>query len=161
MSSPGSARRFLGTVFVITLVAYVGLYALDTWVRTRRGPWIVSFERDAVGAPALRISQPTLGVQDVRVLFPGESATNMPAVIRFDRPSQAVPWGTVVFSDTTYLPGTITLQAFGHEVELLPRALFLNRRAVVWQSGQTHELRPSDRPATLAPPAKPQKAPSR
>lgn len=161
MSSPGSARRFIALVFLITLVAYVGLYLLDHWMRTRRGPWTVSFERDAEGMPAMRISQPALGLQDVRVRFRGEFVTNPSAVIRFEGPLQTVPWGTVVFSDTTYLPGTVTVQAFGHEIELLPRTLFLNRRAVAWQSGQTHELRPSDRPATLAPPTKPKKTPAR
>jgi hypothetical protein len=50
-----------------------------------------------------------------------------------------------------FLPGTVTLDCFGHEVELLPRVLVLNRRQVPWKSHTTNEL---DASAKLPPEAR-------
>ena len=38
--------------------------------------------------------------------------------------------------DTTFLPGTLTFQFFGHEIELLPRVLVLDRQEHPWRSGE-------------------------
>ena len=47
----------------------------------------------------------------------------------------AVPFGQVLFTDLTYLPGTVSFEVFGHEVELLPRTLIVDRQEVPWKSG--------------------------
>ena len=44
-----------------------------------------------------------------------------------------VPFGNCVFMDTTFLPGTITFQLFGHEIELLPRVLVIDRQEHPWR----------------------------
>jgi len=44
-----------------------------------------------------------------------------------------VPFGKCVFMDTTFLPGTVTFELFGHEIELLPRALIIDRQEHSWQ----------------------------
>jgi hypothetical protein len=44
-----------------------------------------------------------------------------------------VPFGQCVFMDTTFLPGTLTLQLFGHEIELLPRVLVVDRQEHPWR----------------------------
>jgi hypothetical protein len=36
--------------------------------------------------------------------------------------------------DTTFLPGTLTLQVFGHEIELLPRVLVVDLKEHSWHS---------------------------
>jgi hypothetical protein len=35
--------------------------------------------------------------------------------------------------DTTFLPGTLTFELFSHEIELLPRALIIDRQDHPWQ----------------------------
>ena len=44
-----------------------------------------------------------------------------------------VPFGKCVFMDTTFMPGTVTFDLFGHEIELLPRALIIDRQDHPWQ----------------------------
>jgi hypothetical protein len=78
------------------------------------------------------------------MVFPGTNLPGLPAavVVRFDGPSRraAPPFGSVKFLDTTVLPGTVTLDLFGHEVELLPRTLIVDKREHPWSSGQRIEL---------------------
>jgi hypothetical protein len=52
--------------------------------------------------------------------------------------------------DTTFQPGTVTFQLFGHEIELLPRTLVLDRQEHGWQSGEIIALNappPTNAPA--------------
>ncbi len=51
-----------------------------------------------------------------------------------------VPFGKCIFLDTTSLPGTVVLDLFGHEIELLPRALIIDRQERPWRSDTTIEL---------------------
>ena len=50
----------------------------------------------------------------------------------------------------TVLPGTVTLEFAGHEVELLPRTLYLNRRPHPWQSEGRTLLEAGDKRAEAA-----------
>src|SRR5690606_26083675 len=68
-----------------------------------------------------------------------------PAVVRFDTPFKPVPFGKVVFDDLMYLPGTVVLHCFGHEVQMLPRALFLNRRERAWNATNQWDVQPSEK----------------
>jgi hypothetical protein len=43
--------------------------------------------------------------------------------------------------DTTFLPGTLTLRAFGHEIEFLPRVMIIDHEEHPWKPGETIELR--------------------
>ncbi len=48
-----------------------------------------------------------------------------------------VPFGTCVFMDTTFLPGTVSFtNIFGHDIELLPRVLIIDRQEHAWKSGE-------------------------
>jgi len=47
-----------------------------------------------------------------------------------------VPFGKCVFMDTTFLPGTLAFEFFGHELELLPRALMVDHQEHPWVSGR-------------------------
>jgi len=53
-----------------------------------------------------------------------------------------VPMGSCLFMDTTFLPGTVTFQLAGHEIELLPRVLIIDRQEHPWVSGSTITLHP-------------------
>ena len=82
-------------------------------------------------------------------------ATNSPVTLVFSQPKPVpyeVPFGNCVFMDTTFLPGTITFQFFGHEIELLPRVLVIDRQEHPWRRDAVVAL-PRGQPAP--PQAKP------
>jgi hypothetical protein len=131
--------RHLAVPFAIAVVVYVISYSWIEHRRTRKGPWEVAFTNDASGTPALVINQPSLAITNLQITFPGETnRTN--ASVRFKTP-QEVPWdlpyGKCVFMDTTFLPGTITIDLFGHEIELIPRVLTIDQKEMPWGSNKT------------------------
>lgn len=69
--------------------------------------------------------------------------------VRFNEPRVRPGFGEVRFQDATYMPGTVTLLAFNHEVELIPRGLVLDRQERPWQPGLTVELAPTNQPPPL------------
>jgi len=130
--------RHLAIPFAIALVVYAISY---TWIehrRTRKGPWEVTFTNDLSGAPALVINQPSLAITNLQITFPRETArTN--ATLSFRIPQQVpwdLPYGKCVFMDTTFLPGTITIDLFGHEIELIPRVLTIDQKEIPWESNK-------------------------
>lgn len=134
--------------FSITLLGYVLVYQADRWLRLRRGPWQVTFDLAPNGAPLILIDQPKLGIARARLEFPGETAPPFPApqTLAFDSPLQTnLPFGRTLFLDTTYLPGAVTMDLFGHEIELLPRTLVLNRKEVPWSTARTLTLTPAEK----------------
>ncbi len=133
---------------LITVLLYAAGFWLDQHLRNRRGPWAVEFARARDGAPLLVIRQDQLDIHNVQIRFRGENAPEKATTVRFDAPDRPVPWGRVKYEDLTYLPGVVTLEVFGHEIELLPRTLYVNRHAVGWNSGTNITLTASERPAT-------------
>jgi hypothetical protein len=167
MESKGPAKHFI-LAFLLALVGYVFFYQSIEHRRIRRGPWQVTFTHGAAGAPAIVIDQPSLAITNVQIRFPGETlpATNAPNAFASDhsRPNSPitdhqspatavlfaqprpvpceVPFGKCVFMDTTFLPGTLTFELFGHEIELLPRALIIDRQDHPWQPDAVITLPP-------------------
>lgn len=136
--------RRAGGLFAVCAVLYFGgFWVLQHW-RVRRGPWEVTFRTSPAGVPEIEIAAPALGVRGVCVEFPGArlAAPLAGVTIRFDDPARrtAVPFGQVKFLDTTFLPGTVTFDLFGHEVELLPRTLIVDKREHAWRAGQRLSL---------------------
>lgn len=125
-----SLRNLLLGAGLAALIFYVAGFSLNEYLRWRRGPWEVRFEPG--NEPRLIVSQPHLGITDVTLVFPGEAVVGSTTVVRFETPRQAVPFGAVKYDDLTYLPGVVTLDLFGHEIELLPRTLYVNRRPIPW-----------------------------
>ncbi|MBI3415059.1 MAG: hypothetical protein HY043_07025 [Verrucomicrobia bacterium] len=142
--------------FLIALIGYFAFYACDAHLRQRHGPWRVTFAKDDEGNPSLVINDPRLNITGVRIVFVGERAalTNAPAEVVFDRPLQPVPFGKVIFEELMWLPGTVTLDLFGHEVQLLPRVLTINRKEFAWRTGAEFRLTATDKlpPEMLRPP---------
>jgi hypothetical protein len=132
---------------ILAMALYVVSYSSIEYLRQRKGGWQVMFSSDASGEPAVRVTQPALSLTDIQFRFPGEkiSASNLHQTIVFDHPITNVPFGRVVFIDTTFLPGTVTFDLFGHEVELLPRVLIVNKREVPWQSNQSLNFSPDEK----------------
>jgi hypothetical protein len=138
-------------VFLGALVFYVVTYS---WIEHRRhvkGPWTVEFQ-SADATPRLIVHQPFLNISNVTLRFPGESlpadydALRRP-VVRFDQPEVPVPFGEVIYEDLTFLPGVVTFNLFGHEIELLPRVLIINKKEIPWASQVTIDLDPAAKPA--------------
>ncbi len=132
----------IAITFVLALGFYFAAYRWLSGCQTGRGPWEVMFTNDVAGVPEIVIAQPGLGVSNVHVRFPGEhfAASNAPAKVVFSTPKTPVPAGQLIYDDLMFLPGTVTLDLFGHEVELLPRTLVLNRAPAGWTNNTTHTL---------------------
>lgn len=154
-SSP--AWRHFAIPGVVALVGYVSLYWMDSRLRVSKGPWEVTFRQDTQGSPSLDIQHPTLGIRNVSIRLIGERLVpplGAPTQVRFDAPRRPLPFGTNVFDDLMYLPGTVVLHCFGHEIQMLPRGLFLDRKEYPWSESTNYNLVASDKLPSLDPPKK-------
>jgi hypothetical protein len=92
------------------------------------------------GAPALLINQPSLAITNLQITFAGQTSNNSSnAVMILDTPKPVpydIPFGKCVFMDTTFLPGTIVFDLFGHEIQLIPRVLTIDKKDIPWQSNE-------------------------
>jgi hypothetical protein len=91
--------------------------------------------------PAIVVNQPSLGLTNVTLVFEGKTVvTSTNSVdVAFRVPKQTpfqVAFAECVFEDLTFLPGTVTLQAYDHEIELLPRVLVIDQQEHPWKSGE-------------------------
>ena len=139
------ALRHFGFAFLAAVALYAVVF---TWIehrRVRNGPWTVEFGASPGGMPAITIRQPRLSLTNIQIVFSeAGSPSNPPVSLDFREARKVpfeVPYGRCVFLDTTFLPGTVTLQLFGHEIELLPRTLILDHQERAWNSGQTLTVR--------------------
>jgi hypothetical protein len=149
MKRDNPAKHFI-VAFLIALLGYLLVYHFIENRRTRKGPWQVTFTNSPAGSPAIVINQPALSISNVQIQFPSEIITNNLSSFTnyqsrvtnhflFNQPKPVpydVPFGKCVFMDTTFQPGTLTFQFFGHEIELLPRVLVLDRQEHAWKSGE-------------------------
>jgi hypothetical protein len=143
-------RKFF-SVFIATLFLYVTVYGGCEAYRRRNGAWQLTFDKLPDGTPQLRIDHPRiLGASPVSLNFPGEVAprvTNGPITYVYSRPdTNSTPFGPILFLDTSTLPGNITLNAFGHVVEMVPRTLFVNLHEVPWTPGTNITLSATNKP---------------
>jgi hypothetical protein len=146
-SSP--LKRF-ALVFVITLVGYWLAYHAIEHRRNRKGPWSVTFTNTPAGAPCILVNQTALRLTNVQITFIeiSVSPTNQSATLSFSQPREVpydVPFGKCIFMDTTFLPGTVTFQLLGHEIELLPRVLLIDHSEFPWHSNTNIVLRQTGR----------------
>ncbi|MBU6398762.1 MAG: hypothetical protein KGS61_00455, partial [Verrucomicrobia bacterium] len=144
--SEGMLKLFL-SAFVIAVFAYVSFFSCDAFLRTRYGPWQVTFESDAAGTPAIVINEPKVGVTNVKMIFSGEKVAErqMATDVALNIPRKPVPFGKVIFDDLMYQPGNVTFDLFGHEIQLLPRALTVNKKEIPWRANTTLTLSPKDK----------------
>ena len=142
MNDEGSKSvKTFAALFIGTLFLYVTIYGGCTAVRQRGGPWVMFQDRAADGTPVVRLEHhKLLAAGGVTLSFPGEHApdrfTNAPLMTIFITPNtNALPFGPVEFVDTTFLPGTIAVDVFGHLLEAVPRTLYLDGREIPWVAG--------------------------
>ena len=147
--TPDSLPKHLALAFLLALVAYAVFYSTIEHRRTRLGPWQVSFKTDGRGTPAIFINQPSLAITNQEIAFAGGHASSTGTVmLRFSEARPVpfdVPFGQCLFLDTMSLPGTVVLNLFGHQLQLLPRALTIDGTERSWRSGETIALSPTNR----------------
>ena len=135
--------KAVATAFLVTLVVYFVAFGSIEHLRTHKGPWKVTFTHDNTGAPAIVINEPKLNISNVTIDFPREETSATNSTLDFARPKQVpfeVPFGQCIFMDTTFQPGTVVFNFFGHEIQLIPRVLTIDKKEYPWQSGTTFAL---------------------
>ncbi|SRR5258705_5016326 len=145
MKSEGVLKSLVFVGLIVLALYSVFFYAIESCRRVQ-GPWQVTFATNT-GGPVIEIAQPRLHIA-CAVAFPGEAVTTtnpLPAIVLFDRPKKPVPFGKVIYEDLTQLPGVVTFDLFGHEVELLPRVLIVNKRQIKWNSQTPIDLWPTNK----------------
>ncbi len=155
LAMPTPAFRPIKTFILIglvTLILYITLFYLIEQRRYRNGPWELTFSQvDAT--PALIINHPKLRLTNIMILFAeGTAVTNLPQTISFRQGQVApldLPFGKCIFLDTLFLPGTVTCEIFGNEIQILPRTMTINRRERPWQSHEKILL--TNRPSATLP----------
>jgi len=145
----GSLPKLLIGAGLMALLLYVAGFTLNQHLRARRGPWEVTFQAAPGGDTRIRVVQPALGIGPIDITFAGQPYTNEAMTVLFDAPRKAVPIGRVKYDELTFLPGVVTLDLFGHEIELLPRTLYVNRQPREWSAGPDLILIPHERPNSL------------
>ena len=146
MKSDGPLKHLV-IAFLIAAACYALFYPTIEHRRVRKGPWQVTFANNSEGVPTVTINQPKLAITNVQLVFPEQAALSNQSQTNFSfRQPQPVPYpvpmGSCLFMDTTFLPGTVTFQLAGHEIELLPRVLIIDRQEHPWVSGSTITLHP-------------------
>ena len=140
-------------MFAVVLLAYLAVFHGIEYARNRKGPWKVDFMTDAEGRPAIGVFHEHLKLS-AHLAFPDEKVarTNFWERVAFDRPKKPVPFGKIIYEDLTFLPGVVTFDLFGHEVEFLPRVLIVNKREAAWNGMVS--LFATNKPAVPPKPAK-------
>lgn len=138
-------------LFIITLFIYITAFGACQAYRRRNGAWSLTFTHQTNGNPLLRIDHPKiLGPNPVTLEFPGEVSprSDLPITAVFNQPiTNRMPFGPILFIDSSILPGTVTLNAFGHAVEMIPRTLFLDFKEFGWPAGSNIIVAASNKPA--------------
>lgn len=131
---------------VIALVFYAVLWNSFEYLRTRKGPWAITFIANTNEPPAIVINQKSLGISNLKLVFEGAQTPPLPEpkTVYFDHPQMNGPFGKWIFDDLMFQPGTVTLEMFGHEVEFLPRVLYIDRKEIPWRSDDVIIVKPKE-----------------
>jgi len=148
MKRPAVAGKLL-ILSALVLIAYAASYAFIQHRRVAKGPWEVTFTREA-DAPILVVNQIRLGIANVRFVFADAQASmDVAQTLRFAEARPVpfeLPFGKCLFLDPLFLPGTVVFEMFGHEIQLLPRVLTIDRVEHPWHSDATINLTATNQP---------------
>ena len=61
-----------------------------------------------------------------------------------------VPFGECIYQDLMFLPGVVTMNLLGHEIELMPRTLVIDKKEVPWSTPGSRIVVPSSAEGTDA-----------
>lgn len=126
-------------VFLCTVLGYLAVFYWIEHQRRKDGPWQATFTtRD--GLPTLLVNHPKLGLTNITIQFADAIApTNLPQTVAFEHGRPApfdLPFGQCVFVDAIYLPGTAACEIYGHQIQLMPRVLTIDKVERPWRSGE-------------------------
>jgi len=131
----GQILKHFAIAGLIAIVFYVVGYSWLEHKRVDTGPWHIMFRTDGAGTPEILIAQSNLSIFKT-VSFPSaHTNANISKSIIFGQDPPDLPFGQLIYQDPTFLPGTVTMRMFGHEVELLPRILTIDKKQYSWRSG--------------------------
>jgi hypothetical protein len=143
---PDGILKPIAITFVVALVLYIIAYSGIEHRRNVKGPWAVTFTRSFSGVPEIVVNQTTLGITNVQIVFPGGkvTATNSSEAYFVAQQPRPVPFpvafGKCLFMDTTFLPGTLVFDCFGHEIQFIPRVLTIDKQERPWKSNEIISL---------------------
>jgi hypothetical protein len=131
----GNILKHFAIAGLIAIVFYVVGYSWLEHKRVDKGPWQITFRTDGAGTPEILIAQSNLNIFQT-VSFPSaRTNANISKSIIFGQDPPELPFGQLIYQDPTFLPGTVTMKMFGHDVELLPRILTIDKKQYSWPSG--------------------------
>ena len=126
-------------VFICALVGYLAVFYFIEHQRRKDGPWQATFI-GIDGLPTLVVNHPKLQLTNITIAFvDAPMATNLPQTVAFEHGRPApfdLPFGKCVFIDALYMPGTAACEIFGHEIQLMPRVLTIDKIERPWRSGE-------------------------
>jgi hypothetical protein len=127
-------------VFVAALLGYLAVFYFIEHQRRKDGPWQATFT-SVDGLPTILVHHAKLQLTNVTISFVGATttATNLPQTVAFEHGRPApfdLPFGKCVFIDAIYMPGTAVCEMFGHQIQLMPRVLTIDKVEHPWRSGE-------------------------
>ena len=121
-------------LFLGTLISYILLWKGMEHLRLHNGPWVVNFRTDTNSTARLTINNHKKGITNAVI-----SIANIPVQntivnkdVSFTNVNEELPFGKFIYHDLMFLPGVVTFSAFGNEIELMKRALIVNRKEIPW-----------------------------
>ena len=135
--------RILLVVAIGSLGAYLFLYSTIEHWRLANGPWQVTFARSSGMEPMLTIQHPRFHIEHVEILFKGHNSPATNVVHEFNKMQPVpypVPFGECKFQDLISRPGTVVLEIYGHEIQLMPNSLTIDKHSIPWKSNQRISL---------------------
>lgn len=155
MQKKDNLVRILATAFGLSVLIYVVCFSGMQYLREHKGGWHVEFRTDAENHPSVVVSQPALGIVNQTFSFPEQTGprANYTRTIVFDGPLTNAPFGEVIFQDPTFLPGTLTFNFWGHELEFMPRTMVVNFEEIAWHT-RTNLVLTGQGKHVVRPPAK-------
>lgn len=138
---------FLRIAALAAGIAVVFYLVFFNWMQHRRagkGPWEITFITDSNGTPSLAINQSKLQLSR-RIIFDNVQLpqTNMQQKVIFEEAVKDIPFGKMLFQDPTFLPGNVTMEQFGHQIQLLPRVLKIDKKEHAWTEPDIHLAGPT------------------
>jgi hypothetical protein len=136
---PDRVWKQIIAVFVAALAGYLAVFYFVEHQRRKDGPWQATF-MTVDGLPTMMINHPKSQLTNITIAFVGAPApTNPPQTVAFEHGRPApfdLPFGKCVFIDALYMPGTAACEIFGHEIQLMPRVLTIDKVERPWRSGE-------------------------
>lgn len=136
-----SIWKHVGAALVLAVIFYAAFFYWMGQRRAEKGPWEVTFQTDASGRPSLQITERKLNLSE-KVSFSGKTIRpgNLRKKVSFNDPVSDLPFGKMLFQDSTFLPGTVTMEICGHKIELVRRVLRIDTREYPWNEKTAIDL---------------------